>query len=62
MKMMLCGRPGKCCPTVDTNDSQTFEGNVTTTVSIRDDYGGKVAFTKEQWEILKDKIKSGELQ
>jgi len=41
---VLCGKPNRCCPTVDENGDR---------VTIRDDYGGKVVLTKKQYEILK---------
>jgi len=50
-KVILCG-PGSCCPIVEV-------GNETTVFS--DDFGGTVKLSNEEWNILKDKIKSGEL-
>ena len=50
-KVKLCGG-GSCCPVVEV-------GNETTILS--DDFGGTVKFSNEEWNILKDKIKSGKL-
>ena len=47
----LCHKPGRCCPTV-TVDKE---------VVIKDDYDNTVRMTKEQFEVLKDKIKNNEL-
>lgn len=43
----LCGTQG-CCPTVDFTDPST--------VVIRDDFGGSVKLTPEQWGELKSKF------
>ncbi len=43
-EIVLCGR-AKCCPVVTMNDDKT--------VTITDDYGGKVTLTDEQIEMLK---------
>jgi hypothetical protein len=45
----LCGERG-CCPVVDF----TFPGKVI----LRDDLGGRVQLTREQWADLKDKFAS----
>ena len=45
MKIMLCGRPGSCCPTVDYD-------KIKDEVIIEDDYCNTVTMTKEQFEIL----------
>ncbi len=45
----LCGTQG-CCPTVDFTDSQQ--------VVLRDDFGGQVQLTREQWQDLKVKFAS----
>lgn len=50
MKIMLCGRK-KCCPCVEQIDDGV----------IIEDKGVKIKFTVGQWEILKDKIRLGEL-
>lgn len=49
--VLLCGKDD-CCPTVMVDKNQ---------VVIEDDYNGKVKFTKEQFELLKTKIKNNEL-
>lgn len=46
-RIALCGVQG-CCPTVDFTEP--------TTVFIRDDFGGKVQLTREQWQDLKNKF------
>ena len=43
-EIMLCGRPGKCCPTVEKIEEDLFV--------IRDDYDGMVKLTNEQIELL----------
>lgn len=45
----LCGGGG-CCPTVDF----TFPG----IVIVRDDYGGKVRLTRDEWNMLKNSFDS----
>lgn len=45
----LCGVQG-CCPTVDFTDSQK--------VVLRDDFGGQVQLTREQWQDLKARFAS----
>jgi len=50
-EITMCGRHNRCCPVWKQED----DGNVT----IIDDNGGKVAFTKEQWNVMKDKIQLG---
>ena len=46
MKVMLCGRPNACCPSVELlADGLTIE--------INDDYGGNVQMTKAEFEQLK---------
>lgn len=49
----LCHRKNRCCPEVMVDK----EGDVV----ITDDYNGKVTMTKEQFNILKEKIKNEEL-
>jgi len=51
-KVMLCSRPSGCCPEVTVHDN----GYVDVTDEDR-----TVEFTPEQWKILRQKIKSGEL-
>ena len=51
-KIVLCGRPGKCCPEVLVTDED---------VSILDDDGNIVMMNREQFDILKEKIVSGEI-
>lgn len=48
----LCHKKNRCCP-------QVFVGN--DSITIKDDYNGLVQMTKEQFEILKEKIKNNEL-
>lgn len=48
----LCGKGKGCCPTIAVNSEE---------VTIEDDFGGKVKLTKEEFEILKTKIKQNEL-
>jgi len=43
----LCGVQG-CCPTVDFTDP--------TKVVMKDDFGGQVQLTREQWRELKTKF------
>ena len=43
----LCGVQG-CCPTIDFTDSQK--------VVIKDDFGGQVQLTPDQWQDLKTKF------
>ena len=45
----LCAVQG-CCPTVDFSDIDK--------VILRDDFGGKVQLTREQWADLKAKLVS----
>ncbi|MCK4329657.1 hypothetical protein KAX02_07420 [candidate division WOR-3 bacterium] len=52
-EVMMCGRRNRCCPVWTQQD----DGNIT----ITDDYDGIVVFTKEQWEIMKEKIVLGEI-
>lgn len=40
----LCGAKG-CCPTIDFTDSEK--------IILKDDFGGKVELTREQWADLK---------
>lgn len=44
MKIVLCGKPGRCCPTVERKGDD---------VIIRDDDGFSVKMTYEQFQILK---------
>lgn len=48
----LCGVQG-CCPTVELLDG----GNV----HLRDDHGGLVKLTKNEWNELCSKVRTGEL-
>lgn len=43
----LCGTQG-CCPTVDFTDPKA--------VVLKDDFGGKVTLTPEQWRDMKNKF------
>ena len=45
----LCGVQG-CCPTIDFTNSKK--------VVLKDDFGGKVQLTREQWADLKAKFAS----
>jgi len=45
----LCGVKG-CCPTIDFTDSQK--------IVLKDDFGGQVQLTHEQWADLKAKFAS----
>ena len=50
MKIMLCGRPKGCCPSVEKKE----DGRVI----IKDEHT-YIKFTAEQWAILKEKINLG---
>jgi len=43
-KIILCGKPHGCCPTVEDIEYGKL---------IKDDFGGEVKLTKEQFEIMK---------
>ena len=45
----LCGVQG-CCPTIDFTDSEN--------VVLKDDFGGTVKLTREQWTELKTRFAS----
>ena len=45
----LCGVQG-CCPTIDFTDPEK--------IVMRDDFGGKVQLTHDQWQDLKDRFAS----
>ncbi len=47
----LCGAGGQCCPTVEVSQTEV-------TIGEGDD---KVKLTPEQWDLLVEKVKSGEL-
>ena len=49
--ILMCGKKD-CCPAV------TIGGNQ---VLIEDDFGGRVKLSKEQFELLKEKVKKEEL-
>ena len=51
-KIVLCGRPNRCCPEVWLDDSNVY---------ITDDNAGAVQITREQFNILKQKIIDGEI-
>ncbi len=51
MKVVLCGTKGSCCPAVEVLADKVTIGEDENTCEL----------TKEQWEILKDKILTGEL-
>ncbi len=46
-KILLCGVQG-CCPSIDFTDPNA--------VVLKDDFGGKVQLTPEQWADLKAKF------
>ena len=52
-EVIMCGRPGRCCLTWH----QYPDGSVV----LKDDDGGLVTATKSEWEILKNKVKLGEI-
>ena len=45
--VIVCGRPGSCCPTVDIPTKPGEKHFI-----IRDDEGGIVKLTKEQYDAL----------
>ena len=49
-KVVLCGGGSSCCPAVEIHEKEVLIGE--------DD--NMVKLTKEEWQILKDKIKKGE--
>ena len=49
----LCHIDQNCCPTVTVGDND---------VTIKDDFGGEVKMTREQFSILSDGIKSGDIK
>jgi len=51
-KVVLCGKPGGCCPEVWVDEANVY---------IVDDDDGAVQITKQQFDIMKEKIKSGEI-
>lgn len=48
---LFCGK-GDCCPTL------TFYKDH---IEIIDDFGGKTTLTNDQYEVLKDKVRNGEI-
>jgi len=48
----LCHKPGRCCPTVYVGES---------VVTFKNDEGEKCSISREQFDILKSKIKNNEL-
>jgi hypothetical protein len=50
-KVTLCATPISC-PTVEIS---------ATRIDVRDDFGGHVQLTREEWAILVSKIQQGEL-
>jgi hypothetical protein len=48
----LCGIGGACCPTLEFGDAG---------VVIRDDDGGRVRLSQQEWAELVDKVRHGEL-
>lgn len=51
VKVVLCGGGSSCCPAVEINQSEVLIGEEDNLVRL----------TMEQWHILRDKIKKGEL-
>jgi len=51
-KVVLCGKPQGCCPEVWKDEENVY---------IVDDHDGAVQITREQFDILKEKISNGEL-
>lgn len=51
-KIMLCGKKSGCCPSVWVNEANVY---------IEDDNESVVQITKEQFDILKEKIIAGEI-
>jgi len=51
-KIILCGGGKPCCPEVWIDEANVY---------IVDDNDGAVQITKEQFDILKEKINSGEI-
>jgi hypothetical protein len=49
--VQLCGTQG-CCPTAEFTDSE---------IVLRDDFDGKVKFTRQEWIEFTAKVKHGEL-
>lgn len=45
MQIVLCGKPGRCCPILNADKK-------TGTYIITDDYGGKVTLNKDQMKEL----------
>lgn len=45
--VMFCGDSG-CCPSIDFTDPET--------VILKDDFGGKVRLTREQWSLFKKRF------
>ena len=50
-KVVLCGGGSSCCPAVEFHEKEVLIGEDDNTVKL----------TKEEWQILKTKIKNGEL-
>ena len=50
-KVVLCGGGSSCCPAVEFHEKEVLIGEDDNIVKL----------TKEEWQILKDKIKKGEL-
>ena len=44
--ILFCGK-GDCCPVITLREKD---------IIIEDDFGGKVKLTKEQFEVLKEKV------
>ena len=50
-RVVLCGKPGGCCPEVRLYGDE---------VVIEDDYANEIRMSREQFDVLKEKIESGE--
>ncbi len=49
--VLLCGAGSQCCPTVEVSQTEVTIG----------EGGNVVKLTPEQWDLLVEKVKSGEL-
>ena len=49
--ILICGK-GDCCPGITLKKTK---------VEIKDDFGGKVKLSPEQFSVLKEKIRRGEI-
>jgi hypothetical protein len=49
-EMLLCGRPGKCCPIITKIDDENYE--------VKDDYGNVIRVKKEELEMVSDAVRN----